>query len=92
MTRTNKYGIMRTIDEDGYTVDVVNDIHDGKNFFRKMAASDSDSFSLHSKNEQELCKILEKNPHLNIVTFFEITDSYIDMELLTHVGNNICEK
>ena len=48
-------------------------LHNGKNFFRKMT---------NNENEIELCKILMKNPHKNIITIYDIGKDYVDMELL----------
>ena len=45
-------------------------------FFRKYGASIS---------ELAICKILKNNPHPNIVKIYRITDSYIDIELLTPI-------
>jgi serine/threonine protein kinase len=50
----------------------------GKNFFRKYGASIT---------ETAICKILKKNPHPNIVKVYRITDSYIDIELLTPINS-----
>ena len=48
----------------------------GKNFFRKYGPSIA---------EKSICKILKNNPHPNIVKVYRITDSYIDIELLTPI-------
>lgn len=40
--------------------------------------------------EHTIAKIIKKNPHPNIVTVYEVTDSYIDMELL-NMANEHCE-
>ena len=46
---------------------------DGKLFFRK---------TIKYTIELEIVKILQDNPHPNIVTFYDITNRYFDMELL----------
>jgi serine/threonine protein kinase len=48
----------------------------GKNFFRKYGASTV---------EHAIYTILKENPHPNIVKVYRITDSYIDIELLTPI-------
>ena len=48
----------------------------GMNFFRKYGANIS---------EHAICKILKNNQHPNIVKVYRITDSYIDIELLTPI-------
>jgi hypothetical protein len=48
-------------------------------FFRKL-------FPLHSKSlerERQVIERLKGNPHPNIVSYYTVTDRYIDMELLT---------
>ena len=47
-------------------------LREGKDFFRKMAY----------KREIDLCKLLMKNPHKNIIKIYDIGNDYIDMELL----------
>ncbi len=48
-------------------------LHEGKYFFRKMTIS---------KREKDICELLMKNPHKNIVKIYDIGTDYIDMELL----------
>ena len=48
-------------------------LHDGKDFFRKMKPN---------TGEKEICELLMKNPHKNIIKIYAVTDNYIDMELL----------
>jgi len=54
----------------------LNEKFKGMNFFRKYGASIS---------EHAICEILKNNPHPNIVKIYRITDSYIDIELLTPI-------
>ena len=49
------------------------ELRDGKDFFRKMT---------NNENEIKLCKLLKNNPHKNIIKIYDVTDNYIDMELL----------
>ena len=51
-------------------------------FFRKMFVGDTAEQQYLIYAEKEIVKILMKNPHINIVTYYHITDFYIDMELL----------
>ena len=51
----------------------------GMNFFRKYGPGIT---------ECEIYKILKKNPHPNIVKVYRITDSYVDIELLTPIISN----
>ncbi len=48
-------------------------LREGKDFFRKMTIS---------KREKDICELLMKNPHKNIVKIYDIGKDYIDMELL----------
>lgn len=52
----------------------LNEKFNGMNFFRKYGGSTS---------EHEICEILKKHPHPNIVNVYRITDSYIDIEEVT---------
>jgi serine/threonine protein kinase len=50
--------------------------HPEKVIFRKMT---------NNRSELEICRLLMKNPHKNIINFYEIGNDYIDMELVeTH--------
>ena len=49
----------------------LNEKHNGLNFFRKYGASIV---------EHKIAKILQGNPHPNIVKVYRITDQYIDIE------------
>ena len=60
----------------GTTVTNLDEKFKGMSFFRKYGASIS---------EHAICKILKNNPHPNIVKVYRITDSYIDIELLTPI-------
>jgi len=60
----------------GTNVTKLDETFRGKNFFRKYGASIT---------ENAIYKILKKNPHPNIVKVYRITDSYIDIELLTPI-------
>jgi len=48
-------------------------LFEGNNFFRKIT---------DSNQEKEICKLLMKNPHKNIIKIYDVTNTYIDMELL----------
>ena len=58
----------------GTSITTLNEKFKGMPFFRKYGASIT---------EHAICEILKKNPHPNIVKIYRITDSYIDIELLT---------
>jgi len=62
----------------GTTVTNLDETFKGMSFFRKYGASSS---------ELAICKILKNNPHPNIVKVYRITDSYIDIELLTPINS-----
>jgi hypothetical protein len=53
--------------------EITDELLDGKDFFRKMT---------NNENEIKLCKLLKNNPHKNIIKIYDVTDNYIDMELL----------
>jgi serine/threonine protein kinase len=54
-------------------------VHEGKDFFRKMT---------NHKGEIELCKLIMKYPHKNIINIYNTFTKYIDMELLNTDINN----
>lgn len=54
-----------------------------KFYFRKYI----DTKYVSHYTEYKICKILKKNPHKNIVTIYEVTHKYIDMELLDLTSN-----
>jgi serine/threonine protein kinase len=63
--------------------------YDGVPFFRKVfwypekpKIKDEIDISQLAYNEQAIIKILMKNPHPNIVSFYHINKKYLDMELL----------
>jgi len=58
---------------DSVIFDVNAKTSDGKRFFRK---------TIKYTIELDIVKILKINPHPNIVTFYDITNKYFDMELL----------
>lgn len=60
----------------GSDITNLNEKFKGMIFFRKYGASIS---------ENAICEILKNNPHPNIVKIYRITDSYIDIELLTPI-------
>lgn len=72
---TNKKSIrgMITYTLDGDITEDPRILLDGKDFFRKMT---------DSKEEKEICELLMKNPHKNIIKIYNVTNNYIDMELL----------
>ena len=70
-------GGMRMYTEDGDITEDPNILLDGKEFFRKMTP-DRD----YNKGQKEICELLMKHPHKNIVKMYAVTKKYIDMELL----------
>jgi len=68
---------MRTYTANGDIEEDPQTLHDGKDFFRKMAPTRT-----MLKGEKEICEILMKHPHKNIVKIYDVTDKYIDLELL----------
>ena len=68
---------MRTYTEDGDITEDPKTLLDGKEFFRKMTP-DRD----YNKGQKEICELLMKHPHKNIVKIYAVTKDYIDMELL----------
>ena len=66
-----------------------NETYDGVPFFRKVfwypdkpKIKDEIDISQLAYNEQAIIKILMKNPHPNIVSFYGVNKRYLDMELL----------
>lgn len=79
--KTNKYrktkririGGMKTYELNGkLTIDSTK-LYKGQDFFRKMT---------NNKNEIKLCKLIQQNPHKNIVEIYNVGKNSIDMELL----------
>jgi len=73
---------MKTSDEvslqyDGTEISVLNETFNGLPFFRKYIG----------KVEYQIYQILQLNPHPNIVKVYRITETFIDMELLTPVND-----
>ena len=62
-------------------------------FFRKVfwypEKTDETDMSQLSYNERAIIKILMKNPHPNIVSFYHVNKKYVDMELLDTENINI---
>lgn len=61
--------------------------HDGVPFFRKVfwypePSKGKIDMSQTAYNEQAIIKILMNHPHPNIVSFFDVNETYVDMELL----------
>lgn len=69
----NMIGGMKVYKMDGEFTTDPEILHEGKDFFRKMT---------RSKREKDICELLMKNPHKNIVKIYDIGKDYIDMELL----------
>ena len=69
----NIIGGVRIFTLDGKFVNDPTILREGKPFFRKM--------SNHPK-EIELCKLLMKHPHENIIKIYDVGNNYLDMELL----------
>ena len=59
----------------------------GVPFFRKMYNDKTDEQHYLKKVETEIVKILMKHPHPNIVTYYDITDKYVDMEELQPIDS-----
>jgi serine/threonine protein kinase len=54
---------------------------DGKTFFRKMYSKDKGKNDVRHI-EKQLVEFLMRNPHPNIVTFYDVNNEYLDMEEL----------
>lgn len=70
-------GGMKTYTAEGDIEEDPQTLLDGKDFFRKMAPP-----RRYNKGEKEICELLMKHPHKNIVKIYAVTGDYIDMELL----------
>ena len=73
----NSTGGMRIYTAEGDITEDPKTLIDGKDFFRKMTPTRA-----YNKGEKEICEILMKHPHKNIVKIYDVTDKYIDMELV----------
>ena len=90
--KRNKNGGSTIFDMDeGETIKIDDLTPDGNTFFRKM-------YSKHKgKNdvrhiEKQLVEFLMRNPHPNIVTFYDVNNEYLDMEELnTKINDNDTE-
>jgi len=87
MSRSKKSPVMyggSKIYADGMITDI-DETYNGKSFFRKkfnnsIPLSRNEIISIRA--ERKIASILQKNPHPNIVTYYAITDTHIDMEEL----------
>jgi serine/threonine protein kinase len=70
-------GGMKTYTAEGDIIEDPKTLLDGKDFFRKMTPTRA-----YNKGEKEICEILMKHPHKNIIKIYDVTNDYIDMELL----------
>ena len=64
-----------------------NDTYDGKPFFRKLYPKKIKSDDTRHI-EKQIVEILMKNPHKNIVTFYDVNNRYLDMEELDSPHSN----
>ena len=62
----------------GQFEEIVIDGFDGQCLFKKMT---------RSKVELEICRLLMKHPHKNLVTIYEVSDDYVIMENLNVTCN-----
>ena len=79
--------------DDGNITDT-KETYNGESFFRKMfyysdPPTEKQKYLVHV--EKSIVSILMKNPHPNIVKFFKITNSFVDMEELNTKDVNIDE-
>jgi serine/threonine protein kinase len=70
-------GGMKTYTAEGDIIEDPQTLIDDKDFFRKMTPTRA-----YNKGEKEICEILMKHPHKNIIKIYAVTNDYIDMELL----------
>ena len=77
--KIKKYGGMKiTYGFNGTITKDRDSLYGEQDFFRKMTCNE---------NEKQICNLLMKNPHNNIVKIYAIGKDYIDMELLnTHIN------
>ena len=68
---------MRIYTENGDITEDPQTLLDGKDFFRKMTP-----IREYNKGQKEICELLMKHPHKNIIKIYTVTNDYIDMELL----------
>ena len=52
------------------------------NVFRKLYSTQSDRVLLYQLREKKLIDYLQSYEHPNVVTFYQVTDRYVDMEYL----------
>lgn len=69
-----------------YEITKENKLHPSNNkyFFRKFI----DTKYVAHYTEYQICKILKKHPHKNIVNIYAVTHRYIDMEILDLTSKN----
>ena len=85
----NKTGIKSTIyDPDTDSVKHIDETYDGKSFFRKNYGKPHPFLDYSKKAEIAIVKILMEHPHPNIVYYYDINTSHVDMEQVeTHKSN-----
>jgi serine/threonine protein kinase len=85
----NKTKAKSTIyDPDTNSVKYVDDTYDGKPFFRKNYGKPHPFLDYSKKMELAIVKILMEHPHPNIVHYYDINTSYVDMEQVNTEKSN----
>lgn len=63
--------------------------YEGKPFFRKLYPTPKNKMKNDTRHiEKKIVEILMNNPHPNIVTFYEVNNRYLDMEVLDTPHSN----
>jgi serine/threonine protein kinase len=85
----NKTKAKSTIyDPDTNSVKYVDDTYDGKPFFRKNYGKPHPFLDYSKKMELAIVKILMEHPYPNIVHYYDINTSYVDMEQVNTEKSN----
>lgn len=85
----NKTKAKSTIyDPDTNSVKYVDDTYDGEPFFRKNYGKPHPFLDYSKKMELAIVKILMEHPHPNIVHYYDINTSYVDMEQVNTEKSN----
>ena len=85
--KTRKIGGSTIYDISGDRTKQTENTYEGKPFFRKLypkKRKENDTRHI----EKQIVEILMNNPHPNIVTFYEVNNRYLDMEVLDSPHSN----
>ena len=85
--KTGKRGGSTIYDGSADRTKKTEDTYDGNPFFRKLYPKNKKSNDTRHI-EKQIVEILMNNPHPNIVSFYDVNNRYLDMEVLDSPHSN----